>query len=189
MKNQTLILFSLFFVVFFAKKTFSQDSFYVKSFLAELSGTSNLHDWTATVNSLEGTCLCTETEITKISMTIDATTLESSKGSIMDNTMSNALKADDYPTITLTSLSFKFISENNGTIKYSGIGTFKIAGVSKSISITTIYKKLQNGNFEVSGSFDILMTDYGIEPPTALFGSLQTADKVNISYKIVFQKK
>jgi hypothetical protein len=32
------------------------------------------------------------------------------------------------------------------------------------------------------------MTDFNIEPPTALFGTLTTADKVTITYKIVLEK-
>jgi len=188
MKNLKFILLFSFLVLCFVKKISAQDSFVIKSYEASLSGTSNLHDWTATINSLSGTCNCTDTEITKISLAIDATTLESSKGKVMDNIMFDALKTDDYPKIYLKSSSFKLISENNGVSKYSGMGTMTIAGVSKTFSITSSHKNLQNGNFEVSGCVNILMTDYGIEPPTALFGTLTTANEVSISYKIIFQK-
>jgi len=188
MKNRKFILFFSFLFLCVVKNISAQESFIIKSFEAGLSGTSNLHDWTATINSLSGTCDCSETEITKINLTIDATTLESSKGTVMDNIMLDALKTDDYPKIYLKSSSFKLISEYNGISKYSGMGTMTIAGVSKTFSITTSHKILQNGDFEVSGSVDILMTDFGIEPPTALFGTLTTANEVNISYKIIFQK-
>jgi len=188
MKNLKFILFISFLLLCFVKNISAQDNFFIKSFDAGLSGTSNLHDWTATINSLGGTCSSTQSEITKINLTIDATTLKSSNGKIMDNVMLDALKTNDYPKIYLKSSSFKLMFENNGISKYSGIGTMTIAGVSKTISITTFHKILQNGNFEVSGSVNILMTDYGIEPPTALFGTITTANEVNISYKIIFQK-
>jgi hypothetical protein len=32
------------------------------------------------------------------------------------------------------------------------------------------------------------MTDFGINPPVALFGALTTSNKIKISYKIIFQQ-
>jgi len=106
----------------------------------------------------------------------------------MDGKMQDALKTDDYPNIYYQSVTNKIVSEKNGIKTIATTGKLTISGVTKTITVTSISKALQNGNVEILGKFDVFMTDFNIEPPTALFGTLTTADKVTITYKIVSEK-
>jgi hypothetical protein len=42
------------------------------------------------------------------------------------------------------------------------------------------------GQLAFEGSQTIKMTDYGITPPTALFGTLKTGDEITITFKTNF---
>ena len=39
---------------------------------------------------------------------------------------------------------------------------------------------------EFTGSIKIVMSDYGIEPPVAMFGTLKTGDEVTIDFELKF---
>ncbi len=188
MKNLKLFLLFGFILIRFATTISAQNNYSVKSHEVVISGTSNIHDWTAQVFSLSGLAKITEGVLTEVSISVDAKILKSSKGSIMDSKMQDALNTEKYPKINYKMISFKIVSKNKGSMKITSIGIITISGVSKIITVTNICKTLQNENIEVTGSFDILMTDYSIEPPTALFGTLKTANKVAVNYKITFQK-
>jgi len=188
MKKLKFILLISFTIIGFISKASAQDSYIVKSHEVIIIGTSNIHEWTAQVVKLSGLAKSTSSAINDVNITVDAKTLKSSKGKIMDSKMQDALKTEKYPTIYYKSLSNTLLSEKNGVMNILTTGNLTISGVTKNIKVITTCRKVQNENFEVLGSFYILMTNFNIEPPTALFGALTTADKINITYKIVFQK-
>jgi polyisoprenoid-binding protein YceI len=46
----------------------------------------------------------------------------------------------------------------------------------------------QSGNaFTVKGTTDFRLTDFQIDPPTALMGTIKTGDEVTIEFKATFQ--
>ena len=47
---------------------------------------------------------------------------------------------------------------------------------------------LNSGDVEISGSKKLKMTDYNIDPPTALMGTMTTGDEVEIEFRIVLKK-
>jgi len=188
MKNLKRILFLGFVLISFATTISAQDAYSVQSHEVVISGTSNIHDWTAQVMNLTGSAKIAEGLLTEVNINVNAKTLKSSKGSIMDSKMQDALNTEKFPKISYELISNKIVSENNGITKISSTGNLTISGESKTIATTSICKTLPNENIEVSGSFDVLMTNYGIEPPTALFGTLKTANKVTVNFRITFQK-
>jgi polyisoprenoid-binding protein YceI len=188
MKNLKVFLMVSFMLTNVVSSISAQDIYKVKTHEVVISGTSNIHDWTATVIDLSGSAQISSDVISDVTITVIATNLKSSKGSIMDGKMQDALKTDDYPNIYYQSVTNKIVSEKNGIKTIATTGKLTISGVTKTITVTSISKTLQNGNVEISGKFDVLMTDFNIEPPTALFGTLTTADKVTITYKIVLEK-
>ena len=46
-------------------------------------------------------------------------------------------------------------------------------------------EKLANGQVRLQGEHPLLMTDYGLTPPSAMFGALRTADKVTVKFDLV----
>ena len=96
--------------------------------------------------------------------------------------MFKAMKADKHPTITFRLNGYTVEPAAAGfTIKPTG--TLTVAGVEKPVDMVLEVKE-QAGGLHVRGSRDLLMTDFGIKPPTMFMGMLKTDDKVTIKFEL-----
>ena len=73
--------------------------------------------------------------------------------------------------------------------KITGTGQLTIAGKTKSIPVNFSYEKWNNDTFQVIGKVDIVMSEYGIDPPTAMMGAIKTGDKITIKFEIAMNKQ
>lgn len=149
-------------------------------------GTSNVHDWEEDVETIKGT-MSAETSgsvinsVTALRVTIPVKSIKSGK-SAMDKNTYNALKADKYANIEFVLKSVRI----EGSKIYC-TGTLTIAGTTKTISIPVNYTA--NGSqITVKGSYKMKMTDFKIDPPTAMFGTIYTGDEVELKFNIVLTK-
>ncbi|MCB0664731.1 MAG: YceI family protein [Saprospiraceae bacterium] len=146
-----------------------------------ISGTSSLHDWESTVEQIEGTAtfVMQGTEIEDIKglvVTIPVKSIKSGK-SIMDGKTYKALLEDKYPNITFSGKGIEKISMGKILVK----GILNIAGVEKEVKIPADYE-INKQKLSVNGTLDLKMTDFNIEPPTALMGTLKTGDEIKVSF-------
>jgi hypothetical protein len=44
--------------------------------------------------------------------------------------------------------------------------------------------RMPDGSVKATGVVPILMTDYGIQPPTAIFGRLKTGNEVKVNFEL-----
>jgi polyisoprenoid-binding protein YceI len=147
-----------------------------------IMGTSSLHDWEEAVKQFAISATLDEASITNLSATFEVKSIESGK-SIMDDKTLEALKAETYPQITLKASKLTF---SNSAI--TGAGVLKLAGKEKTIKINAAVTESTASYLVVSGKVEVVMSEYGIEPPTAMFGTLLTGDKVTIVFNIKFKK-
>ncbi|MBR9919305.1 MAG: YceI family protein [Bacteroidetes bacterium] len=157
-----------------------------------ISGTSSVHDWVSEVTEMKakGSMTVENGAITAISgleVTIPVESIESPKGSIMDGKTYDALKSDDYPNITFKLTAINFISAYNGGYSISARGKLTMAGETRSITIQAFATKNSDGSYTFKGSKDLKMTDYNIDPPTAMLGALKTADEITIDFKVTLK--
>lgn len=158
------------------------------SFL-EVHGTSSLHDWHVDAEEQSGKIEITNTEdleIKSLSFSVKAESLKSGKSS-MDNNTYKALNTDDYKTIDFKLNSVKQVEKvKENSFKVSVLGNMTISGVTKTITLELTIK-LDGTKVLIEGEKSILMTDYGIDPPKALLGTIKTGNKINIIFKSVFE--
>lgn len=152
----------------------------------QISGTSTLHDWTADVSKSDGYATLkfekgALTSIQNLTITMDTRSIKSEKGAMMDKNMHKALKTEKYSTITFK--VDKITPVAGSSIKADGKLT--IAGVTQSISINATGKRV-NSDWVFSGSKQLKMTDYNVEPPVLLLGSLKTDNAITISFEATF---
>jgi polyisoprenoid-binding protein YceI len=96
--------------------------------------------------------------------------------------MFKAMKADKHPTITFRLDSYTVEAATGGaTVKPTG--TLTVAGVERPIDMV-LDVKAQAGMLQVRGTRDLLMTEFGIKPPTMFMGMLKTDDKVTITFEL-----
>lgn len=80
----------------------------------------------------------------------------------------------------------KVVKINQETIEASG--NLTIAGKAKLITLTANYRIIEN-RLALSGNYAIKFTDFSLEPPTAVFGTIKTGNDLLLSYNVVFQAK
>jgi polyisoprenoid-binding protein YceI len=152
-----------------------------------MSGTSTLHDWMADVTKTDGYATLTLsngslTGVSNMTINMDARTIKSSKGATMDKNMYKTLKAEQHPTIKFV-LS-RVISVSGNVVKAEGKLT--IAGTTKTIILNANAKKLSDSEWAFSGSTNLKMTDFNVEPPVMMLGALKTDDNVKITFETTF---
>jgi polyisoprenoid-binding protein YceI len=159
-----------------------------------LTGASNVHAWTASTSTVRVTQVKVATGVQSASffdaivkpgaleafeIAVPALSVKSDKDG-MDKNMYKALKAQEHADIT-----FRLARLEPGAAgALKAIGVLRIAGVEKEITLD-LRTERRDGTLVVRGALALLMTDYGIKPPTAMLGMLKTDPKVTITFETV----
>jgi polyisoprenoid-binding protein YceI len=150
-----------------------------------VSGTSTLHDWEMKSEKGTGQAVITVENgtfksIQSLSVNLAAETLKSGKNQ-MDGNAYKALKSDKNPQIKYVLKDIKSAQGNTWT----ATGDITIAGVTKTISMPVTVN--QQGNvLEFTGSFSTKLTEFKIDPPTAMLGTIKTGNDVKLSFSAKF---
>jgi hypothetical protein len=154
-----------------------------------IDGTSNKNDWTVKATELSGFVhLQVKDGALQIgggSFTVVANRLVSEHGVIMDRLMYGALKSDAHPHIVYELASATATAGENGEYAVATQGRATIAGVTKDVAQTVTAERLPNGTIRFTGSQPVLMSEYGMRPPTAMFGALRTGNRVVVNFELV----
>ncbi|WP_367391247.1 YceI family protein [Lewinella sp. LCG006] len=185
---KALNFFLLTFLTFMVIAPMSGQSYRLTKSDFSISGTSNLHDWESAVTkvSWRGTFSFSDgvlSELSDVKVNIPVDGITSTKGRIMDGKTHTALKAEEHPNIVFT-LTSANITNNSNKSTVAAKGKLTVAGVTKTINLQVLFTPLADGQCQVTGTYPMKMTDYGIEPPTALLGTLTTGDDVTIKFNL-----
>jgi polyisoprenoid-binding protein YceI len=163
-----------------------------KDYTVTINGTSNLHNWNETVGIVSGEGAVNNNtdgtfDLTALTIKMEVHSIKSDMGSVMNNNTYKALKADNNPEITFTLID-PLATIKSGTMAntLSAKGNLTIAGVTKPVTMQVKIIMEAPGKMAFEGTQTIQMTDYGINPPTALFGTLKTGNTITISFKTNF---
>ncbi|WP_179351989.1 YceI family protein [Winogradskyella vidalii] len=157
----------------------------------EVHGTSSIHDWILETEKQSGKIVISNTEelaIETLSITVEAESLKSGKSSMDKNTY-DALDTDDHKTMDFNLTSVKKVDKlSDQSFKVSASGKMTIAGVTKTMSVD-LTLKIEGTKVLLNGEKSFNMTDFGIDPPKALLGTIKTGDAIKIVFKSVFETK
>jgi polyisoprenoid-binding protein YceI len=153
-----------------------------------ISGTSTLHDWTSDVTQInfEGTVQAGNeslASIKKVQLSIPVEGIKSTKGKTMDKKTWGALESETHPNIKCSLNSFD-IQEAGNKFNITGKGELTIAGNTQPITLTFNAQFTEDGNLKFTGSKALKMTDFNIDPPRALLGTLKTGDDITIDFTV-----
>jgi polyisoprenoid-binding protein YceI len=181
-------IFLLFLAVFFiAFHGFGQVSYKTQATKMSVTGSSTLHEWTSEVSQIEWTGLITiidhQIEAKNVTITIPVKGIKSEHGKMMDNKTYESFKSDKNPNLTYKVTGSKTKTIGNDTFM-EVTGVLTMAGVSKTISLDVKSKTLPNGNMVLTASQKIKMTEFKMEPPTAMMGSIKVGDEVTVNFEI-----
>lgn len=151
----------------------------------KVSGTSTLHDWDMKSSTATGKAEITlgnakVVSIKNVTLTMPAESIKSGKGG-MDKNAYAALDTKKHKEVKFNLKEFVA----KGT-SYEAVGDFTIAGVTKAakfpVTATVVGDKVT-----FKGKHDFKLTDYNVDPPTALLGTVKTGNEVSIHFNVTFQ--
>lgn len=156
-----------------------------------ISGTSSLHDWHMKLDALNCKIMGEEVSgkdmvLKNIDFEAKVSNLKSNESSIMDNKAYKAMKEDKFPTISFTGDKVLTLPLSHDQFSGTVSGLLSIAGKKKEVQIN-IKGNSEKGLITVEGVYPLKMSDFGINPPTAFFGTLKTGDQIKVHFKILFK--
>ncbi|MGF1925980.1 MAG: YceI family protein, partial [Bacteroidia bacterium] len=156
-------------------------------------GKSNVHDWEMNSAGIEsqGTFKFNgKNELVGLSafnFSVAAKSLKSGKSS-MDERTYKSIKASEFPKISyrLTSAEVTLIQANKYSIQTTGALT--IAGKTQTISMKVMAVVNSDQSITCQGSEKLLLTDYGISPPSFMLGAMKVGNDLIIKFDLNYNK-
>ena len=161
-----------------------------------VEGTSNKSDWTVKAQELDVELDlvpdASSPEVRSARVTVPAAEIVSEKSTIMDRLMHDALKVNEHPEIVfeLTGAEPTAVPEDSdATFALNATGRLTIAGETREITLPVEGDLLEDDRVRLTGEHTMLMSDYGIQPPSAMFGALRTGDEVTVHFDLLIDEQ
>ena len=157
-------------------------------------GTSNVHDWNmvaqnpsaeASFGALTGEEGVPKS-LTSLSFSVEAKSLKSEHES-MDNRTYKTIKADAFPKISFKLASAVITPVKKSKFAVKATGTLTIAGTPKTIVMQVNGTVNEDGSITCSGTQQLKLTDFNIQPPSFMLGAMKVANELTIQYNLNFK--
>jgi polyisoprenoid-binding protein YceI len=168
---------------------FSSDS------MVWLVGESNLHPFTSksTKIKISTTLKQGPTEdfadalqsglVKDFTVNIPVKTLKSGDG-LLDSNLYRAMNAESHPTIRFDMSRFKVKQTGPKELTLQATGRLSIAGKEREVDLLASGTVVE-GKIRVKGEQSLNMSEFGINPPTILLGSVKVKDKIIVHYDLL----
>lgn len=120
-----------------------------------------------------------------VNVTIPVSTLDCGNRGLQNN-MLKALKADQHATITfrLDDYEIDAASRSETAFTAQATGSLKIAGRERPVQLRVRGERHPDGAVRARGERDLLMSDFGIKPPTMMLGTVKTGDRIVVKFDV-----
>ena len=156
-----------------------------------IDGASTLHAWKVEAPDVSGYPevikfdVSNDGAIEDFGFQVAVATMDGGRGSSMNNKIYKALKSDEHPLVSYQQ-DEKADYDADGVMTSSG--TLEMAGVSKSITVDVV-TAIEDGKVTFTASYPMKLSDFDIEPPSAMFGQIVTKDDIVVNFQFVYQKQ
>ena len=119
--------------------------------------------------------------VSTVRVTIPAAQLDCRNGT-MNGHMLKALKAKDNPMIEFALSSYDIAKSDagmNGTLT----GTLTLGGVPRTITLDAVATE-ESGALRVRGTHQLMMTEFGLTPPSLMLGTMKVNEKVTVGFDL-----
>ncbi len=180
-----VVLFVIISQMIYAQVQYKLD---VKNSSMVIKGTSSIHDWEMKIENMKSAFSLQADNIFQDKLIsgdflINVESIKS-EHSLMNKKTYEALKQEVFPQIKAKVIKAEQ-SPNVGKVQME----LSIAGKTKLVTEDIHLKDIGNGKVEVKGLLNLKMSDYGIEPPVALMGSIKTGDEVKVEFNLVYNRE
>lgn len=163
-----------------------------------LEGSSNVHEWSCTAAEINaeiqlrvaaaGLGPALPREVSGVLVQVPVKEIRCGNGR-MDQNLWKTLKAAEHPVIEFRMSGASLGSDSAGGVAVAVEGDLTIAGVTRSVELAVRARDAAGAGLRIAGSQELRMTDFGVKPPTAMFGALKTADLVVVRFELVASYK
>jgi polyisoprenoid-binding protein YceI len=176
--------------------------------MVTVEGTSTLHDWLVRGRVIEGAVQIPQTLLAGESaaaapvaiegkLIVPSRSMRSFRGgrpysARMDEIMYEKLQTETYRNIEYAAKSVVLKEpgpDASGSLKAEASGTLTVAGVAREVTVPVELKRLEDSRWQLSTRINLKMSDFQIEPPVALMGSIRTGDEITIVVEWVVAPK
>jgi polyisoprenoid-binding protein YceI len=160
-----------------------------------VDGTSTVRDFTCKAPSLSVTVEATDAAVPAllagerafrtVHLDVAADRMDCSNGT-MNGHMLKALKAKEHPTISFQIGSYDLAQAADLT-KAVLTGTLEIGGAQKPLTLGVELRDAGDGALRVTGSYELNMRDYDLQPPSLMLGTIKVHDKVKVNFDLILK--
>ncbi len=155
-----------------------------------ITGASTLHDWNVKAGEVHNLpkqmSISNNTiDLEAFEISIPVTTLDGGRGATMNNKIQKALLATEHPNVIFKLNQEQMISLSDSTAIE---GELLIAGQAVTIDLDVVISS-DDEQLTLTGNEPMKMSDFGIEPPSAMFGQIQTKDEITVNFELTFIKQ
>ena len=150
-----------------------------------LDGSSNVADWRCRGTAIDAEMTVAAADLNEVidfDLNIPVNTFRCGNR-VMESDMREALKADRHPNVTF---SFREVLESDVVGNHVTIvGDLTLAGVTRKIDLNVSAQRLSRTSFRVRATLPLRMTDFGITPPSALFGAIRARNSLTVRFDLI----
>jgi polyisoprenoid-binding protein YceI len=159
-----------------------------------LEGTSTVRDFTCNAAELQGSVGTAatavdlavdrlEATVRTADVTVPVAELDCGNGT-MNGHLRKALKAEHHPLIRFQMVDHQVVPASNGEGIITMNGKLNIAGTEQTVTLDAVASRDASGKLRVRGSKDLLMTDFGVKPPSLMMGVAKVRDRVVVHFDV-----
>ena len=156
-----------------------------------IEGTSNVHGWTCEAKQVVGLVDAEDAltdGISTVSVTVPVQALDCDNGT-MNKNLQKALGAKANPSIRYTLATADLAAPDaQGWFDVKTTGRLTIAGKTQTVQMSARGKAAGAGAYRFTGSVALKMTDFGVDPPTAMLGAMKTGDAVTVHFDVTAKR-
>ncbi len=161
----------------------------------EITGTSSMHDFACKTDRMavyidvdpNYTRDLTKVSrpITSVQVTIPVRNLKCGNGK-MDENMYQTLNAKDNPVIKYTLSGYDILASTASPNGFAANtkGSLSVAGKVREVDMKVKASRLEAGRATAEGEQTVLMTDFGIKPPSFMLGTLKVGNEIKVKFNI-----
>jgi hypothetical protein len=164
--------------------------------LVDITGTSTLHDWKVTCPGVQDAPQQISFnpdepgQIAEFGFKVPVDSMDGGRGASMNTKTYNAFQSSQNPFVQYQQNQPATITKTaeSGVFTITSMGTLSMAGVDKSVTVKCT-GTIKNETLVITGSKDLKISDYGMVPPSAMFGQIKTHDDVTVNYEFRYIKQ
>ena len=125
-------------------------------------------------------------------LTIPIEALRCSGGRPMERDLVAALSAIRYPSIRIHFRELRGGVEHDidaRTYRMTVVTDISLAGSTRAVDTVVTAERVSKEAFRITAAVPLKMTDFGIQPPRALFGMIRAADQLTVSLTLVLEAR